>query len=579
MASFRKYIDVLYWVMSCFFAFSLAFPSNLSVWVFTLWGFLFLGRKIVDFIDGKRNIIAPRKRRYLPSLLLFVLSLLGLLSAFWAEDPSLVTHKIFGPKLSLFILPLFALLDDDEVDFDMLLRFYILGNVVFIAYSLLLVCYKYWVMENIELHRDFLRYFTEICNRVVHRTYSGVNILLSYVALFYMANKGTLTKRFMALGFVYLFVSLAFLFLNNSRTITMEALILLVVFCISYLTRGNKRVFYSLLVGMVLLGSIFFLLPSRSKEMLNSDHFIEKLEQDPRARIWPCTMDLAMEKPWMGYGVDNVIQPLSDKYLTCDFLEGAAQQYGPHNEYLNTWLQMGVLGLLLFLSLLVAIPWSVSKERWTFALFYTLVFAFAFLTESMLDRYNGCLTFAFFVTMMSKRECELKRYNPDGKAVWIAFLLLMLLPTISFAATVAVDRMSKGTSIIRKGIFDQGAVYAVQSRDVVSFIHDARCKSSFSVAYCDLPSNERLQFKIDCLTSEDFDGSTVKIIAEEDMPDGSVRPTESLYDLGRKEEWQELSVEVSGKRTIVIYIFGDAKLSFDDLKGKAFFKNPRFVTN
>lgn len=156
----------------------------------------------------------------------------------------------------------------------------------------------------------------------------------------------------------------------------------------------------------------------------------------------------------------------------------------------------------------------------------------------------------------------------------------MLVPLAGFAYTASVDRMHcPSKKIVRRDLFPGEDLFHVTHRDVQSFMHEGRCKSYFPIAFCELPTHAVDTFKIDCLVSEECDASTVKIIAEEDMPDGSVRPTESLYDLGRKESWQELAVEVKGKRTIIVYIFGDAKLSFDDIKGDVFFMNPRFVTN
>lgn len=580
MVAIRKHIDTLYRGMSYFFAFSIAFPNNLSVWVFTLWGFLFLGRKIDDSIAHRRLLFTPKERRFLPCLLLVVLFLFGVLSALWADESRLVFQRAFGPKLSLLILPLFALLDDESVDFSAMLRFFILGNMVFIAYSFLVVSYKYWIGEDIELHRHLLRYFTEVCNLILHRTYSGVNILLSYAAIFYLAGKERVTKRSVVMAVSYLLFSLLFLLLNNSRIITMAAVLLWMGFAFSWLMRGNRRVVLILLGALLLLGSAFAVLPSRTKDMVKNGEFTESLKRDPRAQIWPAAYDLGCEKPLVGYGLNNVTGKLVEKYLSADFLEGAAQQYGPHNEYLNHWLQTGVFGLLLLVALLVAIPWSASCDKRTFALPFSLVFAFVFLTESVLDRYNGCVTFAFFVWLLSHRGVDENRENRGGKALFAFLLTLMLVPLAGFAYTASVDRMHcPSKKFVRRDLFPGEDLFHVTHRDVQSFMHEGRCKSYFPIAFCELPTHAVDTFKIDCLVSEECDASTVKIIAEEDMPDGSVRPTESLYDLGRKESWQELAVEVKGKRTIIVYIFGDAKLSFDDIKGDVFFMNPRFETN
>lgn len=579
MVAIRKNIDALYRGMCYFFAFSLAFPNNLSVWVFSLWGLLFLGRKMADIIGGNRKVFAPRERRYLPSLLLFSLSLLGLLSACYAEDSHLVIHRIFGTKLSLLVMPLFALMDDEEWDFSAILRWFIIGNCLFIAYSLAVVSYKYWVALDIELHRNVLRYFTEICNNIVHRTYSGVNILLSYVALYYLVSHGKMNRRGYVLAFSYLCFSMLFLMLNNSRVITLTAMFLGCSLGVCYLLKGKKNSLVVILAAVGVFVALFAFLPSRSKEILKSDHFIEFLKQDPRARIWPSALDLALEKPWLGYGVNNVTKRLTEKYRQADFMEGVAESYGPHNEYLNTWLQLGLGGVILFLILLCSLPFCAAPKKKQFALLFMLVMAAVFLTESMLDRYNGSLTFAFFIALLAKRDGTCVREFSVGKVSFTFLALLMFLPSLALGGVVFRSNMFQGEVIIKQALFEGESPYAVQASDVTSFIHDGCCKSYISVGYCELPEEVTRQFKIDCNVSADFDASTVKIIAEEDMPDGSVRPTECKYDMTQKANWQELSVEVRGKRTVNIYIFGEGKISYLDLKGEAFFKNPRFVTN
>lgn len=576
MVFFRKYIDELYKVAGCLLAFSIPFSKNLSVWVLTVWTILFLIRKIDDSIGGNREVIVSFDRRILPSILLLSLIFLGLLSAFVAAQPSLVFAKVFGSKFTLLLFPLLTLLDHESVDFSRCLRFFILGNIAFIAYSLGVVCWKYWVDQDIELHRNLLRYCTEVCTLIVHRTYSGVNILLSYVALYYLAGREKVTKRFLCLVLFYLLLTLFFLLLNNSRTITLAALLLLIGFGISYMIRGNKRIFLFLLGFTLFMVGAFVVLPSRTKDLMKTDHFIESFQKDPRARIWPAAYELGCDKPLLGYGLNNVTVRLVDKYLETGFWEGAAQKYGPHNEYLNAWLQLGVVGILLFLALLVSIPLCVSRERRPFALFFTLVCAFVFLTEAMMDRYQGCLTFSFFLALLAKNDRKIEDEISDERIRFVGSLLLVILPMVGMLLTMGCAKSNQESAIIRKG-FVADEDYKLRGDEMVSFMLGETCVSYLPVAFCELPGEEKRRFEVECRVSEDFDASTVKIIAEEDMEDGSVRPTECHYDLGRGGEWQTLSVDVMGRCTVVIYLFGEKKLSFNDLQGEAFFRNPRFM--
>lgn len=570
----RLFFDTLYRRMCYIFALSIAFPSGFSSWAMGLWALLFVGRKIYGSIE-KKHISFSIEKRDIPCVILLVLSLLGMLSAVVAEDPALVMKKAFGPRFALFLLPLLALIDDEKVDFDKTLKWFVYGNALFIAYSFITVSYRYWTDSDITLHRDFLRNFTEVCTLIVHRTYSGLNILLSFVALFYLWHKGKTDKKdYLFIG-VYSLISISFLFLNNSRIITLSFFLLLFYFGFSYMLR-NKRRSVVLFVAIGLLAVVAVSLPSRTSAMIGIDRLEESLSQDPRSRIWPSVWEVGMERPILGYGLNNVDAPLVRSYLSHDFLEGASAIYGPHNEYLGEWIQLGVLALILLVVLLCVTLSCAGRELRLFSMPFVVLFAIVFMTESLLDRCNGCLTFAFFVALLSRNHL-----NGEGTASIVERLAPKLVAVFSmlvfvfFLITLIRAKSESREEIVRADLFDGKGVFEVKHNDVTSFIHDSRCKSVCPLAYYQLPDGIEGVFSVECLASPDFDGSTVKIIAEEDCEDGSVIPTESLYDLGRKDVWQRLSVSIRGRRSVNIYFFGDAKLTFDELKGKVFFKNPR----
>ena len=162
-------LDVLYRWLSCFFALSIALPRPLSTWIFSIWGLFTLGIIIYDFIE-KKHAFKGWGKVDLPCLLLLVLSLLGLISAGVAEQPDLVIRKTFGPRFSLIILPLFALLLRRAVDTRAMLKCFVAGNALSIALSVgfvalsMAVCASpyagFWSSGTaFELYRDFFSIF------------------------------------------------------------------------------------------------------------------------------------------------------------------------------------------------------------------------------------------------------------------------------------------------------------------------------------------------------------------------------------------------------------------------------------
>ncbi|MBO7429064.1 MAG: O-antigen ligase family protein [Paludibacteraceae bacterium] len=584
-------LDVLYRWLSCFFALSIALPRPLSTWVFSIWGLSTLGIIIYDSIGGKH----PFKRlgrEDLPCLLLLALSLLGLVSAGVAEHPDFVFRKTFGPRFSLIVLPLFALLLRRAVDTRAMLKCFVAGNALSIAFSVGFVALSmatctspYSVFGGLssaafELYRDFFTNFTEVCTGFTHRTYSGLNILLSYAAIAYLVNGRSLSKRESFVWILYLAVSLAFLLLNNSRIITL----CLPPLGITLWLCGARITQRKCLIGggiILLVTAVLLLLPTRLNQLLMKGGVGEMLANDPRAEIWPSVWELIQAKPLIGYGLDNIESPLVSLYLEHGFKEGVACAYAPHNEYLGEWAQVGILGVLLLVAILLF--WAISSKEKERILIYPVVLAFSvvFLTESLLDRYMGCLSFAFFLFLT--HGIHEKEEDPGVGKKYLGGLAFFLLVTLSVgmvsmlrATCFAPREMVKESNCIDKR---EGLLYRICKPDVVTFIHQGVCVNRTPFAFCNLKEGESARFSVSCRCTPDFDGQTVKLIAEKDLPDGTHIPTEVAYDLTRKGEWQTLSVDVTGRQTILIYFLGEDKIRFEDFSGEVYFKNPCFINN
>lgn len=583
-------LDALYQWLSCFFALSIALPRPISTWVFSIWGLFTLGIIIYDSIE-KKHAFKGWGKADLPCLLLLALSLLGLISAGVAEHPDLVFRKTFGPRFSLIILPAFALLLRRAVDTRAMLKCFVAGNALSIALSVGFVALSmafctspyadFWSSgAAFELYRDFFSNFTEVCTDFTHRTYSGLNILLSYVAIAYLVNGRSLSKREALVWILYLAVSLAFLLINNSRIITLclPLLGISLWLCGARLTRRK-----CLIGGGVILLVIvaLFILPTRLNQLLTEGGLGGMLANDPRAEIWPSVWELIRNKPFIGYGLDNIESPLVSLYLEHGFMEGVACAYAPHNEYLSEWAQMGILGVLLLVAILVFWAISSNKKERILICPAVLIFSVVFLTESLLDRYMGCLSFAFFLFLTHGiRERE---ESPGVGKKYLGGLMLFLLIALSVglgsalrATCFAPREMVKESNCIDKS---EGFLYRVCKQDVASFIHQGVCVNRAPYAFCNLKEGENVRFSVSCRCTPDFDGQVIKLIAEKDLPNGTHIPTECAYDLTRKGEWQTLSVDVTGRQTILIYFLGEDKIRFEEFSGNVYFKNPCFINN
>ena len=124
--------------------------------------------------------------------------------------------------------------------------------------------------------------------------------------------------------------------------------------------------------------------------VLNSRLTIDKIENDPRMVIWDYSIRRIAAHPWLGYGLSShSVEYVEDAYTDQEMYEGfivrtidrhpefVAQghtmiTHHPHNAFLEYWLENGIFGLLLFISLFVsAACMSFGEKRiyiWTFLL-------------------------------------------------------------------------------------------------------------------------------------------------------------------------------------------------------------------
>lgn len=134
---------------------------------------------------------------------------------------------------------------------------------------------------------------------------------------------------------------------------------------------------------------------------------------ETRLVMWTVTLDLIKEYPF-GAGTGSLDLIISNRLKQHGLHDFAEKNYNPHNQYFQTMLEIGFIGLLLLLfiyyfGLKLAIEFR-SK------LLFVLVFGFMFnsLFESMFQRQSGIFFFVFWVCLLvvsnTVRKCS---YNKN----------------------------------------------------------------------------------------------------------------------------------------------------------------------
>lgn len=317
-------------------------------------------------------------------------------------------------SLTLLLFPIiFLFVKEDALTVRKLFDFLLLGLVVsfFINFSISGyhtfsivkndISYQFST-QNLHLllgaFNDGWNYFIgSEFSKLVSPSYISIYILL--VLSFYLKKKleTKLQVFIIIILFLYLFL-LAFI----AAYLILGIMSLLLIFNIS-----DKSRKYTMFI-IFILGLIVFL---NNPHIFNFDNKVgpseiknETIGTSEKLRIlsWETSVKLIKEAPLFGYGLGDANDVLIKKYKEIGYLENHKQKYNAHNQFLQTWLQTGIIGIgaLLFIFILLGIRMRRSPNE--FSVFLILFISLLF--ESMLVRFNGIVFFSIVVPLLLKKR-------------------------------------------------------------------------------------------------------------------------------------------------------------------------------
>lgn len=197
-------------------------------------------------------------------------------------------------------------------------------------------------------------------------------------------------------AFVAAIVALAaFVVFVNSRAGVL-GLAMTAVLCVAHLAFVRRNWRAALVVAAVLAvssGSVYMMLPSSAQRLSNTVIDPEENQKpDARVTIYSIALKAVADQPF-GYGVGDYMDVLGEYYAANDYEHGKKERQNSHNQYIDTTLAIGFIGLALLLSLLACFFIVVWRRRDVAAVIFLLVTAESIMFEAMFYRQWGLLLF------------------------------------------------------------------------------------------------------------------------------------------------------------------------------------------
>lgn len=129
-------------------------------------------------------------------------------------------------------------------------------------------------------------------------------------------------------------------------------------------------------------------------------------QKEPRIYLWYTVVNHWKDYGIQGLGVGSAVEQINQYAREDNFPIAQQHDWGPHNFYLNTWIELGPLAVLFLLGILIATPFCHTKNIRKEVLFTTLVFGWAIFSEEMFTQIRGLYLLSAMIVLMQLLQRE-----------------------------------------------------------------------------------------------------------------------------------------------------------------------------
>ncbi len=338
--------------------------------------------------NEKKKLLLKHKWAFLSVSSLFLLTFFGMIYT----DNRTEAWKEIILKLPFLFLP--VIIFSEKINNNTLLLIHKYFSITVLLVSFVSLCEALYV--KFSGWGDYLFYHEFSLFTHKHPTYYGLFLVLAFL-YFYHLFFIEYNKRFLAL--TAMFFLMVMLYINSNRISFFALFVSLMIYTLPKLNKKNTLLFLGFIVfGFALLFQTPYL-QNRIKPKYFAGNGIN--DYSLRRKQWKSVLEtIKHQNIILGKGTEGNRNYLYQKYLEKGLKTAYINKYNAHNQFLEILLDYGLIGLFIFLwALYYQCRLILNSKNYYYVSIYFAVIIFM-LTESILERQNGIIIYALFISII-----------------------------------------------------------------------------------------------------------------------------------------------------------------------------------
>ena len=297
--------------------------------------------------------------------------------------------------------------------------------VLFLAQllSFFLLLESLYLIIDYNISRSFIKGIAQNPN------ISSSSILFKLIFFLYLKNNFDYSKFKFLIWIIEIIAIISIIILQSRLGLLSIIFIYFSIFMTQRLIR--KKTIFSFLI--ILTSFIYF--SNTTNSNILSYNFSEDESSIQRIEFYNTAIDLIKQKPLFGFGLG------SWKYESLSYSslknEKILVPYYTHNDFLQTFVEMGILGFIIYLSFFIKIGFEIFKKfKLDSFYFYSGIVLVVFFGNTMLNfpvhRSQEIIPFIIFSALILSNS-NIKLLWNKKKPLFIYFLLILLIPSSAIA--------------------------------------------------------------------------------------------------------------------------------------------------